>query len=241
MQHVNVQLETARAHADEATAWLEAAVAASPAAMIMLDREARVRLWNPAAERMFGWTQDEVLGQVAPHIPPDRRATFFQLLEQVQDGQDLVDHEEVRIDRLGRRCHVAISTAVMRGPDGAVTGFLGMLSDISERKTMENRLRELAHRDPLTGLANRVLVTERIDEAVARSDDSERKVALLLLDLDGFKAVNDSFGHAVGDELLVAVAGRLISCLRSQDLLRGSGATSSPYSSSRSTPMRLFV
>jgi diguanylate cyclase (GGDEF)-like protein len=83
---------------------------------------------------------------------------------------------------------------------------------------MENRLRTLAHRDPLTGLANRFLLTDRLDEAVARSEDPEHTVALLLLDLDGFKAVNDSFGHALGDELLIAVAGRLMTCLRSNDL-----------------------
>jgi diguanylate cyclase (GGDEF)-like protein/PAS domain S-box-containing protein len=218
VQHVNAQLERAQADVAAATSWLEAAVSTSPAAMIMLDTDGRVRLWNPAAERLFGWTQDEVYGEVVPHIPPERRDAFVALLEQIVDGEPLVEHEEVRMGRDGVRRHVAISSAVMRGPGGDVVGFLGMLNDISERKTMENRLRELAHRDPLTGLANRVLITERLDEAVGRLTGTDRNVALLLLDLDGFKAVNDSFGHAVGDELLVAVASRLVSCLRFQDL-----------------------
>jgi diguanylate cyclase (GGDEF)-like protein/PAS domain S-box-containing protein len=218
VQYVNEQLEQARLDVEEATAWLEAAVDTSPAAMIMLDTEARVRLWNPAAERMFGWTQAAVIGKVAPHVPPDRREAFLELLRQVTEGDALVEHEEERIGRDGVRRQVAISTAVMREPSGEISGFLGMLTDISQRKVMEDRLRDLAHRDSLTGLANRVRIMERVDETVAQLEGTERSVALLLLDLDGFKAVNDSFGHAVGDELLVAVAGRLLSCLRSHDL-----------------------
>jgi diguanylate cyclase (GGDEF)-like protein/PAS domain S-box-containing protein len=186
--------------------------------MIMLDTEGRVRLWNPAAERVFAWTQDEVLGEIAPHVPPDRRKSFLELLERAKQGEQLLDHEDVRVNRDGKRCHISLSTAVVHGADGEISGFLGMLTDITARKEMENRLRTLAHRDPLTGLANRALITERIDQAVARSEDPEHSVSLLLLDLDGFKAVNDSFGHAFGDELLIAVAGRLMTCLRSNDL-----------------------
>ena len=214
----NEQLELAMAREAEATAWLGAAVAASPSAMIMLDADARVRLWNPAAERMFGWTPHEVLGEVAPHVPPDRRAQFLDLLERAKHGEELLDHEEVRVNRDGQRCHVSLSTALVPSGTGEVSGFLGMLTDVTARKEMENRLRALAHGDPLTGLANRALITERIDQAVARSEDPEHSVSLLLLDLDGFKAVNDSFGHALGDELLIAVAGRLMTCLRSNDL-----------------------
>src|SRR5205085_12040601 len=114
------------------------------------------------------------------------------------------------------RRHVSISTGIVAGQGGEVAGFLGMLTDITARKAMEDRLRTLAHRDPLTSLANRFLITERIEGAVARLAGQERKVALLLLDLDGFKTVNDSFGHAVGDELLVALTARLMSCLRTQ-------------------------
>src|SRR4051794_9966463 len=217
VQHANVQLETARQREAEATASLEAAIAASPSAMILLGLDARVQLWNPAAERMFGWTQAEVLGEVAPHIPPDRRKAFAELIERAVAGESINDHEEVRVNRDGKRCYVALSTALVYGPDGDITGCLGMLTDITTRKEMENRLRTLAHRDPLTGLANRFLVGDRIDTALANRD-SEHAVSLLLLDLDGFKAVNDSFGHAVGDELLIAVAGRLMTCLRSNDL-----------------------
>ncbi|MFL6240866.1 MAG: putative bifunctional diguanylate cyclase/phosphodiesterase [Actinomycetes bacterium] len=211
------ELQSSRVREAAATASLEAAVNASPSALILLDGEARVRLWNPAAERLFGWTQDEVLGQVAPHIPSDRRRAFLELLDRAKQGEVLADHEEVRVSRDGKRCYISLSTALVHGRAGEVTGFLGMLTDVTARKEMENRLRTLAHGDPLTGLANRVLVGERIERAMTRHD-ADNAVSLLLLDLDGFKAVNDSFGHALGDELLIAVAGRLMTCLRSNDL-----------------------
>jgi diguanylate cyclase (GGDEF)-like protein/PAS domain S-box-containing protein len=214
----NAQLRSAIAREAEATAWLEAAVEASPSAMIMLDNDARVRLWNPAAERLFGWTHEEAIGEIAPHVPPDRREKFLELLERARQGEQLLDHEDERVNRDGERCQISLSTAVVYCANGEISGYLGMLTDITARKEMEDRLRMLAHRDSLTGLANRALITERIDEAVARTEVPDHSVALLLLDLDGFKAVNDSFGHALGDELLVAVAGRLMTCLRANDL-----------------------
>jgi diguanylate cyclase (GGDEF)-like protein/PAS domain S-box-containing protein len=212
------ELAQARADVEEATAWLQATVTASPAALVVLDRQARVQLWNPAAERMFGWTAAEVIGKPAPHVPQDRRGALDELLGRVEAGEALPEQEEVRIGRDGVRRHVSISSAAVRDSSGAITGFLGVTTDISHRKEMESRLRHLAHSDPLTGLANRVLLTDRIDSAVGRSRAGTAGVALLLFDLDGFKAVNDSFGHATGDELLVAVAGRLASCLRGNDV-----------------------
>jgi diguanylate cyclase (GGDEF)-like protein/PAS domain S-box-containing protein len=202
----------------QATAWLNAAVSVSPAALILMDRDARVTLWNPAAERLFGRQQDQVLGEVAPHMPPGRRADYVELLEAMVAGGSPKDLEEVTVGPDGRPINVSVSSALVRDPAGQVTGFLSVLTDITARKETENRLRQLAHSDPLTGLANRVLITERIDEAVSQPPSRDHGVALLLLDLDGFKAVNDSFGHAVGDELLLAVARRLSACLRSQDI-----------------------
>jgi diguanylate cyclase (GGDEF)-like protein len=95
---------------------------------------------------------------------------------------------------------------------------MSLMTDISARKQSERRLQQLALSDPLTGLANRNLIIQRIDAAVAGIGDDDAGVAVLLLDLDGFKSVNDSFGHAVGDELLLAVARRLRSCLRDGDV-----------------------
>jgi diguanylate cyclase (GGDEF)-like protein len=94
----------------------------------------------------------------------------------------------------------------------------GVVTDISSRKEAELGLRRLAHSDSLTGLSNRLYLAGRIDEAVERLQPSSSGIALLLLDLDGFKAVNDSFGHAIGDELLMMVARRLRGSLRPKDV-----------------------
>jgi diguanylate cyclase (GGDEF)-like protein/PAS domain S-box-containing protein len=213
------ELHRRRRQVDEARSWLDASVSMSPAAIVVMDREWRVRLWNPAAERMFGWSEEQVLGTVAPHIPPPRRADFAALVDRIVSGQqDLVEHEEIRAGADGQPQEVAVSSSVIRDPNGEVTGFMSLMTDISARKQSERRLQQLALSDPLTGLANRNLIIQRIDAAVAGIGDDDAGVAVLLLDLDGFKSVNDSFGHAVGDELLLAVARRLRSCLRDGDV-----------------------
>jgi diguanylate cyclase (GGDEF)-like protein/PAS domain S-box-containing protein len=210
-------LVNARAELQSTSALLTATVTSSPAALVVLDNEARVQLWNPAAEEMFGWSATEVMGETAPHVPSERRASLYRTLERLAAGEHVIE-DEIRSDRDGTPRYVTVSSAAVRDTDGEVKGFLAVTQDISQRVEMENQLRQLAHSDPLTGLANRVLLTDRIDAAVSRPTRGASQLALLLLDLDGFKAVNDSFGHATGDELLVAVAGRLASCLRSDDV-----------------------
>jgi diguanylate cyclase (GGDEF)-like protein/PAS domain S-box-containing protein len=213
------ELHRRRRQVDEARAWLDASVTMSPAAIVVMDREWRVRLWNPAAEKLFGWPESEVRGTVAPHIPPERREAFAMLVDRmVIGGETLIEHEEVRIGQDGEQQEVAISSSAMFDENGELTGLMGLITDISARKESERRLRQLALHDPLTGLANRILVNQRIEAAVTASQPGDPGLAVLLLDLDGFKTVNDSFGHAVGDELLLAVARRLRSCLREGDI-----------------------
>lgn len=213
------ELHRRRQQVDEARAWLDASVSMSPAAIVVMDREWRVQLWNPAAEKMFGLRESEVRGTVAPHIPVERRASFAELVDRmILGGETLVEHEEVRVGRDGQTQEVSVASSVMFDENGEVTGLMGLITDISARKESERRLRQLALSDPLTGLANRNLVNQRIDAAVTGLGTESAGVAVLLLDLDGFKSVNDSFGHAVGDELLLAVARRLRSCLRDGDI-----------------------
>jgi diguanylate cyclase (GGDEF)-like protein len=102
-------------------------------------------------------------------------------------------------------------------PDGAVRHYVGVFSDITTTRETEARLEHLTHYDPVTGMPNRALLLKLLGRAVVRAELHGHELAVVLLDLDHFKVLNDSLGHAVGDELLLQVAGRLESCLRGDD------------------------
>ncbi|CAN5809025.1 hypothetical protein BH23ACT11_BH23ACT11_01280 [soil metagenome] len=123
------------------------------------------------------------------------------------------------IARDGRTVWVYDKGLVERNDEGQPRFRQGVMLDITARKAVEERLISRAFHDPLTGLSNRVLFMEHLEHALVRTGRSERHVAVLFLDLDNFKSVNDSFGHDVGDQLLIAVAGRLETCVRPEDTL----------------------
>jgi diguanylate cyclase (GGDEF)-like protein len=124
----------------------------------------------------------------------------------------------------GQARWVSVRSVPLRASDGHVAGFLGTLEDVTERKRLEERLEHDATHDRLTGLGSRALLVEEMSAALARTRRGGPGVALLLIDLDGFKRVNDLLGHAAGDELLVQVAKRLRDALRGDDLCVRLGA-----------------
>jgi diguanylate cyclase (GGDEF)-like protein len=110
-----------------------------------------------------------------------------------------------------------LSIAAVKDEQGKVSHYIGIFSDITSEKESEERLLYLAHYDQLTGLPNRILFNDRLTQALAQAKRGQLQVAVMFLDLDGFKLVNDTLGHAAGDELLRQVAQRLTSCLRATD------------------------
>ncbi|RRQ20471.1 PAS domain S-box protein [Guyparkeria sp. SCN-R1] len=116
------------------------------------------------------------------------------------------------------RWHIS-NAAALRGENGEVVAFLGIARDITERRAMEERIRQLAQHDGLTGLANRALFFEHLEQSLRLAARHGEKVALLFIDLDEFKPINDRLGHAAGDEVLVTTAWRLVDGLRESDLV----------------------
>ena len=180
----------------------EAMLEAAPVAIIELDLQGRVTRWNQAAERMLGWTQSEVLGLLNPASAGSPDGVH---VEDLVGGTNVDRVHLQRRTKDGRRIDVELSTAVVRDAHGEPLGVLGAMTDITERLQQEDLLRTAAFRDPLTGCANRARVMEVLGGRLGQGVPT----ALLLLDLDGFKQVNDSFGHGVGDEVIVEVARRL--------------------------------
>jgi diguanylate cyclase (GGDEF)-like protein/PAS domain S-box-containing protein len=174
---------------------------------------------NQALADMFGFKDAEEMkaqpGSIL-YASPDQRDELHQLL--IQDGA--YRNQEVEFIRPDGSHFFAINSAVASlDSDGSISHFDGVVSDITDRKHAEEAAHRLAHYDDLTGLPNRTLLQDRISQAIAHAGRSDRSLAVMFMDLDRFKSVNDSLGHGIGDQLLVAVSQRLVDTLRQYDTI----------------------
>jgi len=186
-------------------------------AIAVLDFSGRITAWNRGAERMYGYREAEALQMnIEQLIPEEARAGEIVMLERLRHGQLLDSHETRRIRKDGTILDVWVTASVLHSGDDRPIAIAVTERDISEHKAAA-RIQHLATHDPLTGLANRVLLVDLVSQALARAQRNGTRVALLFLDLDRFKTVNDSLGHQTGDRLLQAVAERLRQCVRSGD------------------------
>lgn len=174
---------------------------------------------NPAAEKVYGrpviaFHKDPGLFLNIVH-PEDRERVAQMLLDLVEKGPTTIQYRIVRPN--GEVRWLEDKVAVARGPDGRPVRFDGVAHDITERKTHEAQLQYLATHDALTDLPNRNLLSDRITQAIAHVKRSGQAFGVVLLDLDRFNLINDSYGHAFGDALLLALASRLRSAVREGD------------------------
>jgi PAS domain S-box-containing protein len=198
-------------------------------AVLCTDEFGNVTYLNPVAERLTGWEHQEALGQPL--------ATVFRIVdgvtrEVVEDPLKIaVEHDEtvalapnsVLISRDGSEYGIDDSSAPIHDRGGRTTGAVIVFRDVSASRSMSRKMRHAAQHDALTHLPNRLLLEDRISKAIELARREERSLALMFLDLDHFKYINDSLGHRLGDCLLQSVATRLISSLRKSDTVSRQG------------------
>ncbi|HSV52505.1 MAG TPA: EAL domain-containing protein [Burkholderiaceae bacterium] len=188
--------------------------------VLITDAQSHILSVNAAFTRLMGYAPDEVLGRSPTLLRSGRHgAEFFRALWASMKTHGHWQGEIWNRRKDGEVVPTVLSLSVVRDETNEVTHYVAMYTDISQQKAAEAKLDFLAHHDPLTGLPNRMLLQSRLEQALREAGRSGEKLAVLLLDLDRFKDVNDSYGHLVGDQLLQHVGQCLAGRLREADTL----------------------
>ncbi len=224
----------------------ESLIANASDVIMIVDADGMVRFASPAAERTLGLKPEEVIGRrlLGLWIGEDGEKLRMFLAELAATPSGTVGPVELRVER-GSKRYVIESVGSNLTQDPAVQGFALNLRDISERKALEEQLRQLAFHDSLTLLANRNLFRDRVHHALTLAQRGHSSVAVMFLDLDNFKNINDSLGHDAGDRLLQAAAQRIIKTTRSSDTVARLGGDEAAsigvaFSTSEGTAERLL-
>jgi len=190
----------------------------------IVDARGKIVRVNRAFSRITGFQVEEAVGKSLELMGV--KSFSKTISRSIRDSLKRKDYWEGEIrhrHKDGRVFPAWVAMTVLRDADGKVRNTISTFTDITEKKNSEVKIQRLAYFDPLTGLPNRTLFNDRLGQALNRAKRSQEEVGLLFLDLDRFKAINDSLGHALGDELLQQVALRLRDCVRSEDTVARMG------------------
>jgi len=198
-------------------------------AVICTDVAGNITFLNRVAEKMTGWLRKEATGKPMDKVFRIVDAATRQITPNLiartigEDGTWHLPQDCILIRRDGGETSVEDSAAPIRDLEGQMTGSVLVLRDVSVARALAEKVIHSAEHDFLTGLPNRLLLNDRIGQAIALAHRHKNMVAVLFLDLDGFKHINDSLGHPAGDKLLQSVAGRLSDCVRAPDTVSRQG------------------
>ena len=198
-------------------------------AVVCTDVSGKITFLNLVAEKMTGWTWQEgasrPMAEVFRILDATTRATIADPMEMaVKQDQTLhLPSNCVLIRRDGFEIPIEDSVAPIHDREGQATGAVMVFRDVSAAQAMALQMAHSAQHDFLTGLPNRMLLNDRVNHAIALAPRHRKKVAVLFLDLDGFKHINDSLGHPTGDKLLQSIAKRLVECVRNSDTVSRQG------------------
>ena len=192
--------------------------------VMVTDAESRIVSVNPAFCRLTGYSAEEVVGKRPSMLSSGRHdgAFYARMWERLRaEGQ--WESEIWNRRKSGEIYPALLHIAAITDNDGTLTHYAALFTDISPLKETEARIRDLAYYDPLTGLPNRRLLEDRLAVELAHASRSGKRLAVMFVDLDRFKRINDSLGHEIGDHLLIEVSKRLRACLREDDTVARMG------------------
>ena len=188
----------------------------NPEGLIVADARRRITKINPASERLAATDARDALGQALADVLLGGADASGDVLDKL-DRNDQAQWEQWCKNKLGKRYAARISVAVVKDDAGIVQQYVAMVADITQRKLDEEKIIYQANYHQLTNLPNRTLFMDRLTRRVLEGTRSKTSVGLMFVDLDGFKAINDTLGHDAGDQLLISAYRRLEKCVREAD------------------------
>ncbi|MDE3105316.1 MAG: EAL domain-containing protein [Acidobacteriota bacterium] len=230
---------TANKELKRALSFSKALVSGSPFCTIVTDEQGVITSVNPAGEQLLGYAAGELIGHelLSLHLHDEivRRsqdlqrefgesiAPNFAVFRTLAERGRMDAREWTYVRQDGTQFPVHVSVTALKEEDGRTLGYMAASYDLTERKTAEEYIYYIAHHDTLTGLPTRALLIDRLGVAMERARRANEHLAVMMIDLDHFKRVNDSLGHKAGDELLCEVANRLRKCVRKSDTVARMG------------------
>jgi diguanylate cyclase (GGDEF)-like protein/PAS domain S-box-containing protein len=211
---------TERKQTEKDSSHFRSVIESSQDAIIGKDLDGVITSWNAGAERLYGYTAAEAVGKsISVLVPPGHDDELPETMRRVTSSEPMENYETVRQRKDGTQVDVSLTVSAIRDRSGTVTGASTIARDISVRLRYQEQLRQLSEQDGLTGLRNRRRFERDISDQVGRAHRYGEFATLMIIDLDGFKRVNDLYGHRAGDQALKSIATALKRRLRDNDVV----------------------